>query len=90
MRVVPNIYPNPSASGDFNITFGESIPEGLEIDVISMDGKQVQYGLKLLSENAVTVDLSAQPQGIYIIRLKTDDNTQIIKVANKTFTYSSK
>jgi PKD repeat protein len=90
LRVVPNIYPNPSASGDFNITFGESIPEDIEIDVISMDGRQVQYGLKQSSENAVTVDLSAQPQGIYIIRLKTDDNTQIIKVANKTFTNSSK
>lgn len=90
LRVVPNIYPNPSSDGNFNITFGDAVPDDLEIDVISMEGRQIQFYVKQSSENAITIDISAHPQGIYIFSLKTDGKTQIIKVANKTYTNSAK
>lgn len=85
IRVVPNLYPNPSADGNFNIVFGVTVPEDLEIKVYSADGRQVRYGMKQSVENAVEINLNEHPQGIYVIHIIADGKTQIIKAANKLY-----
>jgi len=85
VRVLPNLYPNPSIDGKFHIIFGQTVPDDLEIAVYSIDGRILQYVLKQSTENSITIDLGEHPQGIYLIQVKSEGNTQIIKAGNKIF-----
>ncbi len=62
------IYPNPN-NGQFNITI-ESNGVTL-IEVYDLRGKQVFSGLN--SQRKKVIDISAQPKGIYLVRITIDD-----------------
>lgn len=83
VRVLPNIYPNPSKNGTFTIVFGQSVPEDVEITVYNASGQQVQYTAKLSRENTISVDLKMLPQGIYLIKVNNNGEVQTLKVGNK-------
>lgn len=88
IRVLPNLYPNPSSTGQFNIVFGESIPEDVEFSVYSMDGRNIEFNQSASSENIVTIDIGNHPQGVYLIQVRTEGTVQNMKASNK-FYYNS-
>lgn len=59
------IYPNPSATGVFNIDITEDLDE---ISVYSLVG-QVVYHSFIDTENTVQIDLSSFADGVYIVEL---------------------
>ena len=80
IRVLPTLSPNPS-SGKFKINFGESLPDELDLQVIDMQGRNVNFFLYSEEENTVTIDLTTQSSGIYFIRVKADENEEVLKAS---------
>jgi hypothetical protein len=76
-----NIYPNPS-TGIFTLSCNSKKQGALIITVYDILGKVI------LEKNAgdangtieTSLDLSSQPEGEYLIRIKTNTETQIRKV----------
>lgn len=64
-----NAYPNPS-NGVFTITMNQQNTQ-YSISVFDYLGKQIDEE-KLLNNNTIEIDLSNQPNGIYLIRLKNN------------------
>jgi PKD repeat protein len=89
VRVLPNIYPNPSKYGKFNIVFGQAVPDDLEVNVYNASGQMIHFTIKQTGENLITIDLSAHPQGIYLIKIFSNGYVQTLKVGNKILTDSN-
>jgi hypothetical protein len=66
-NTVFDIYPNPS-TGMFNVVTNGKIT----VQVINVQGQTVNT---LQIEGNSTLDLSAQPKGIYFIRVEIDNST---------------
>jgi hypothetical protein len=83
--VLPSLAPNPS-SGKFRISFGRALPNELDIQVTDMAGRNINYFLYSEDQYALTIDLSTQTSGVYLIRLISDGNEEVVKamVINNT------
>ena len=67
------VFPNPS-EGIFNITFGNLIPN--KIEVYDISGKLIQQKNSLeLTNNQTYIDLSNTSNGFYFVKIVTDSNT---------------
>ncbi len=75
-------YPNPS-NGTFRVEFPTAIVGTAQILVTDMSGKQVRSRTVSGQELAqsITLDLSNEPKGIYLVQLVTEQITATTKVA---------
>jgi PKD repeat protein len=78
IHVLPILSPNPSA-GDFRVMFGENVPDKIDISVTDAVGKVADYNLKPSDGKSVTIDLSNNRSGLYLIRITTNGTTEILK-----------
>ncbi len=79
------IYPNPS-HGEINIRIhdsGETRKPGsmVEVHVLNSTGLIIWSGLYDLSSREIHIDLSAQPDGFYFVRVMTNDKTTQKKIS---------
>lgn len=66
-----NVYPNPG-NGKFNLELSDLPQGGAEIEVYNATGKLM---MKNKAGNFNNMDLSDQPNGIYIIRIVCEDQS---------------
>lgn len=67
------VFPNPS-EGIFNITFGNLLPN--KIEVYDISGKLIQQkNGPELTNNQTRIDLSNTSNGFYFVKISTEDNT---------------
>lgn len=78
IHVLPSLTPNPSA-GHFSINFGQEMPQELDIRVTDIRGKSVNFFTSKGFGNSVTIDLSQQTSGVYIISINADGNKETLK-----------
>ncbi len=71
------IYPNPCRENKVTIEF--SAKQITEIRLINITGKEVYQKSFAVPENKKQVELTGIPNGIYIIRIKTDDQSLVTK-----------
>ena len=71
------IYPNPCRENKVTIEF--SVKQITEIRLINITGKEVYQKSYPIPENKKQVELTGIPNGIYIIRIKTDDQNLVTK-----------
>ncbi|MCP4521397.1 MAG: T9SS type A sorting domain-containing protein [Cytophagales bacterium] len=67
------VYPNPT-NGQLTINSDEEIEE---VVVLSLDGKE------LVKTSNTTIDLSAYASGIYLVKVITQETTQVVRVEKK-------
>ncbi len=67
------VFPNPS-EGIFNITFGNLIPNKMEVYDISGKLIQQKNGIELIN-NQTYIDLSTTSNGFYFVKITTENNT---------------
>ena len=72
------LFPNPS-SGKLELVFGTPLPEPGEVAVINLLGQEV-WKRRLEKIERLTIDLSSQPDGIYIVRLSSGNLMESRKV----------
>ena len=70
-------YPNPCRENKVTIEF--SAKQITEIRLINITGKEVYQKSFAIPENKKQVELTGIPNGIYIIRIKTDDQNLVTK-----------
>jgi len=68
-----NIYPNPTSGMVILSTTNSQSPIS-RISVFNMIGKEVLIPQFIAGSSEVTVDLSSQPKGLYIVLIKTGEN----------------
>ena len=68
-----SIFPNPLLDGKLNINSSETIKE---IVILSIVGKIV-YNEKIEDKNKVTLDLDNLDKGLYIVKVKLNENQTI-------------
>lgn len=68
-----SIFPNPLLEGKLNISSSEAIKE---IEILSIVGKIV-YNEKIEDKNKVTLDLDNLDKGLYIVKVKLNENQTI-------------
>lgn len=81
IQVTPTIYPNPS-SGKTRINFGKggTTVENLKIHAYDVSGREISFSTQQTdNQNSIIVDLSFQSSGMYLLRVTTDNKTQVIK-----------
>ncbi len=71
------IYPNPCRENKVTIEFAAK--QIAEIRLINITGKEVYQKSFAYPENKKQVELTDIPNGIYIIRIKTDDQNLVTK-----------
>ncbi|WP_068472404.1 sulfatase-like hydrolase/transferase [Saccharicrinis aurantiacus] len=71
------VYPNP-IKNSFNITFDTSI-DNLEIEILNQTG-QIIKRIKSSNVHRSTVDANDLASGMYVLRIKADDNLSVEKV----------
>jgi hypothetical protein len=67
-----SVYPNPT-SGKVTLSTGNSQASISSISVFNMVGKEV-FSQQSAVGSEVTVDLSSQPKGLYILLIKVGEN----------------
>lgn len=72
------VYPNPAYSSIIlsNLTLENSI---LDLSIYSVDGRMVQQINQLSFNQQVSIDLNQMPTGFYILKIKYNDTSKIIK-----------
>ncbi len=71
------IYPNPCKAGKITV---ESIDSEIdEISITNIAGKQVLLKKFPIPENKKQLDLTEIPDGIYLVKIKTNDKKQVVK-----------
>ena len=71
------IYPNPCKDSKVTIEF--SSKQIAEIKIINIAGKEVFQKTYTFPENKKLIDLDGIPNGVYLVRIKTDDQKQVTK-----------
>ena len=68
-----NIYPNPSKN-IFNFSFFSEINQDITIEIVDFLGKVIFVDIKkdLVGKTSITLDLSENEKGIYLVKLKTN------------------
>ena len=78
IHVLPTLFPNPS-NGRFNIRFGSKIPDDLDILVSDALGRMVDFIIIPSGAMTLTLDLSQNMAGLYLVKIKTNSQTEILK-----------
>ncbi len=76
------VYPNPFSENIF-ITFNLSQKSTIEIELITVDGQVTLYSVSKKNQGSHSLDISGLkdlPQGIYFLKIKTDNNFIIKKI----------
>ena len=73
-----NIFPNPT-NGLLTIVSPQNVNENVLIQVLGTDGKLILSETKSDNKN-MTIDLSAQPVGVYFIRITGNDTVSVHRV----------
>ncbi|TRZ70083.1 MAG: T9SS C-terminal target domain-containing protein [Bacteroidetes bacterium] len=73
------VYPNPT-SGKFTVSTSNTQPAINSISVFNITGKEVLIPQFTAGSSEVTVDLSSQPKGLYIVLIKTGDSCYSKKI----------
>ena len=71
------IYPNPCRENRVTIEFAAKLIT--EIRLINITGKEVYQKTFAYPENKKQIELAEIPNGIYIVRIKTDDQNLVAK-----------
>ncbi|NDC42424.1 MAG: T9SS C-terminal target domain-containing protein, partial [Chitinophagia bacterium] len=71
------VYPNPSATGLVTLEMSDA---GMAHDVMVIDTRGRLVMQRSESNHKFTIDLSEQPAGMYIIKLKTGDEIQEVRL----------
>lgn len=76
-----NFYPNPN-TGKFNLDFNLKSKGNTEVNIINLEGKSIYKDeLPDFSGNYnKEIDISANPKGIYFVKIKQGDHTQLKKL----------
>lgn len=79
-----SVYPNPS-EGEFNLILNLSSSEMVEISVIDVFGKLIHTESSMFhkGENTKEINLSKLSSGIYIMKVKVNDNEEAIRVIKR-------
>jgi len=72
-----DVFPNPF-SGRLLLTLDESIKPGAPIRIFDLTGREIL--IKSVTESQMDLDLSIQPEGVYIIHIMTDDTIWSSKI----------
>jgi hypothetical protein len=72
------LYPNPT-EGNVTITFGSDIKSTTLIQVYSMNGQLLTSVRTQDGDNQTTIDLSDQPNGIYLFHIENESGERVIK-----------
>jgi len=79
--VINRVFPNPS--NDFvNLEINSPFNSEIELTLINLQGKELQrsaHGL-VNGENLVRLDVSSLPEGIYLIRLQSENTLKTTKI----------
>ena len=70
------VFPSPSSSGIFNVTFKKGI--NVLWEIISLNGTQILRGNAL--ENTKKIDLSSYSKGVYLLRVHNGTKTSEVKL----------
>jgi parallel beta-helix repeat protein len=66
-----NVYPNPN-SGKFNVSINMPKAEQVKITITNLVGQQIAVVTEgMISADILTVDLSMQPSGVYMLNIQT-------------------
>lgn len=76
------VYPNPSINGKFAIAFGE-MKDNMQVEVYDLTGRLVKNEQYTMTSEG-TLDLSTQPDGAYLIRLDSGEETKTLKAIKNT------
>ena len=71
------IYPNPCKQEKVTIENSSNIIS--EISITNIAGKQVYLKKFITPEHKIQVELSELPNGIYLVKIKTTDEKQVVK-----------
>ena len=71
------IYPNPCKDSKFTIEFTSK--QITEVRLINIAGKEVLLKTFTYPENKKQIELDGIPNGIYLVRIKTDDQKLVTK-----------
>ena len=75
---LPIVNPFPVRNkGEFTLDFFNNDPTDVQIRIVTEDGSKTVYdaGYANLKEGLLPINISAQPDGIYLIKVKADDKT---------------
>lgn len=76
-----NVYPNPS-NGNVLVNYSVGTEEKVQLHVTNVMGEEVFAKELAHSSNGTSqLDLSAQPQGIYFVRLQTQHSEKTLKLS---------
>jgi hypothetical protein len=71
------VYPNPCKQGKLTIEFSEK--QITEVRMTNIAGKEVMTKKFDYPENKKQIQLTEIPNGIYLMRIKTTDDQQVVK-----------
>lgn len=75
-----SIYPNPS-SGVFNLKVEGSVFSMIKIEVVNVLGITIfKYAMEGTDQKGQQLDLSNQPNGIYVVKVRTDQASSIYRI----------
>lgn len=76
------IYPNPSNTGIFKLQQLSPDQQAIRIEIFDLSGARITHGTYSKQE-IITLNLSKQPSGIYLIRILFEGFIENIKVIKR-------
>ncbi|MEX1002133.1 MAG: T9SS type A sorting domain-containing protein [Crocinitomicaceae bacterium] len=71
------LYPNPTHDL-INVFFYTQVPN--KVEITNLSGKSIQLSIEFLNNNSLQLDLSHLEDGVYLLHLFWDDESQIVKI----------
>ncbi len=78
-----NVYPNPVNTNSFTLLYNSLLSQIITIELYDIEGKLVQPSLITKStpgENSIEINVTNINNGIYFVKLKTNDGFQLKKI----------
>lgn len=78
-----NVYPNPSATGVFNVDLGSELKTGAQLTVSDALGRLVKsqtLNAAAIGARKISLDLSGEKTGVYTLQIRTDAGLATQKV----------
>jgi hypothetical protein len=73
-----NVSPNPT-NGSIRLVSSSGLDRKFTVKVFQLDGKMV-FNENYTGTNEINVDISNSPKGLYLLKIISDNNIQLIKV----------
>ncbi|MCB9263901.1 MAG: choice-of-anchor B family protein [Lewinellaceae bacterium] len=77
-----SLYPNPAAT-EVWLSFGQPIEKELQVEWLSASGQRIKTGRMNAQAQELRMDISNLPDGLYVVRLATKENTASRRVLVK-------